>query len=225
VKFNRALSLSWALAALFAAAFVPGAGARGANTAAAITAFDAVFAQTNDYTAVLRVHEAKGTATQDRVYQYEFMKPHFAKTLILDGDGKGSGAVWAGGDTVSGHQGGIFSGIHRKISVTDPRAVSLRGVTIPQGLLQRIVSDYATIPGKLTQTDGGKLGGVETDRLELKPSDPPSNGDVTDQILYLSKETHWPIRQIMYAGSQVVLDESVTDLKTNVGLTQSDFPF
>jgi hypothetical protein len=29
----------------------------------------------------------------------------------------------------------------------------------------------------------------------------------------------------MYAGSQIVLDETVTDLKTNVGLTQSDFPF
>jgi hypothetical protein len=29
----------------------------------------------------------------------------------------------------------------------------------------------------------------------------------------------------MYAGSQIVLDENVTDLKTNVGLTQADFPF
>ena len=44
-------------------------------------------------------------------------------------------------------------------------------------------------------------------------------------ILYLSKETHWPVRQIMYDGSQIVLDETVTDLKTNVGLKESDFPF
>jgi hypothetical protein len=43
--------------------------------------------------------------------------------------------------------------------------------------------------------------------------------------MYFSKETHWPMRQILYSGSQVVLDESVTDLKTNVGLKQSDFPF
>jgi outer membrane lipoprotein-sorting protein len=199
--------------------------ARAANAAPAIAEFDKAFAGINDYTCVLHVHEAKGTMTQDRVYQYEFMKPHYVKTLILDGDGKGSGGVWIGGDQVSGHQGGFLSGIHMKISLHDPRAVSLRGVTIPEGLLPRIVDDYATIPGNLTQLDGGKIQGVPTDRIELKVADPASNNGISDQILYVSKETHWPVRQIMYAGSQIVLDENVTDLKTNVGLTQSDFPF
>jgi outer membrane lipoprotein-sorting protein len=198
---------------------------RAENTVPAITAFDEMFAAVKDYTCELHVHEAKGTATQDRVYQYQFMKPHFVKTLIIDGDGKGSGAVWVGGDQVSGHQGGILSGIHLKVSVNDPRAVSLRGVTIPDGLLQRIVDDYTTVPGKLTQLNGGKINGVETDRVELKPDDPAANFGITDQILYLSKETRWPVRQILYAGSQIVLDETVTNLKTNVGLTQSDFPF
>jgi outer membrane lipoprotein-sorting protein len=219
VSLKRSLPLC---ALLVAAA---GIAARAANGAPAIAAFDRMFADVNDYTCVLHVHEAKGTATQDRVYQYSFMKPHYVKTLILDGDGKGSGGVWTGGDQVSGHQGGLFSGIHLKISVNDPRAVSLRGVTIPDGLLQKIVDDYGTTPGKLTQTDGGKVNGAQTDRIELKASDPSSNNDITDQILYLSKETHWPVRQIMYSGSQIVLDENVTDLKANVGLTQSDFPF
>jgi outer membrane lipoprotein-sorting protein len=219
VKIRRSLSLCIALVGVSCFA------ARGANEAPAVAAFDKAFAGINDYTCVLHVHEAKGTMTQDRVYQYEFMKPHYVKTLILDGDGKGSGGVWIGGDQVSGHQGGLFSGIHMKISLHDPRAVSLRGVTIPEGLLPRIVDDYATIPGKLTQLDGGKIQGVQTDRIELKVTDPASNNGISDQILYLSKETHWPVRQILYSGSQIVLDENVTDLKTNVGLTQSDFPF
>ncbi|MGA8098615.1 MAG: hypothetical protein WB810_08140, partial [Candidatus Cybelea sp.] len=137
----------------------------------------------------------------------------------------GSGGVWIGGDQVSGHQGGILAGFHLKVDLHDPRAVSLRGVTIPQGMLQRIVDDYATIPGKLTQTSGGKVNGVDTDRLDLKATDPASNNGISEQILYLSKATHWPIRQIMYDGPQIVLDENVTDLKTNVGLTQADFPF
>ncbi len=213
------------IATSLALALLPLATARAANAAPAISAFDQAFAAINDYTCILHVHEAKGTATQDRVYQYSFMKPHYAKTLILDGDGKGSGGVWVGTDQISGHQGGILSGFHLKIDIHDPRAISLRGVTIPEGLLQRIVDDYATISGKLTQTDGGKIGGVLTDRLDLKAADPAANDDVTEQILYLSKETHWPIRQIMYSGTQIVLDENVTDLKTNVGLKQSDFPF
>jgi hypothetical protein len=199
--------------------------ASAANQATVITAFDRTYAGVTDYTCILHVHEAKGAQTQDRVYQYSFMNPHYVKTLILDGEGKGSGGVWIGGDEVSGHLGGILSGIHLKINLHDPRAVSLRGVTIPDGLLPRIIDDYGTIPGKLTQTDGGKIGGIETDRLELNVADPASNHDITDQILYVSKETHWPIRQIMYSGPQIVLDESVDDLKTNVGLTKTDFPF
>src|SRR5580700_2391672 len=196
-----------------------------ANEAPAITAFDRTFAGTEDFTCIMHVHEVKGTQTQDRVYQYWFMKPHDVKTMILEGDGKGSGGVWVGGDQVSGHLGGILSGIHVKIDLHDRRAVSLRGITIPEGLLPRIIDDYGTIPGKLTQVDGGKVGGVETDRVELKVADPASNHDVSEQILYLSKETHWPIRQIMYSGSQIVLDESIKNLKTNTGLTQADFPF
>jgi outer membrane lipoprotein-sorting protein len=225
VNSKRSLSQLGATIAGVASIIWLSAAAPAANTAPAITAFDRAFAAVNDYTCVLHVHEAKGTDTQDRVYQYSFMKPHYAKTLILDGDGKGSGGVWVGTDQISGHQGGFLSGIHMKVDVHDRRAVSLRGVTIPEGLLQRIVENYATIAGKLTQTDGGKVAGVATDRLELKVADPGSNGDVTAQILYLSKETHWPIRQIMYAGPQIVLDESVENLKTNTGLTQADFPF
>jgi outer membrane lipoprotein-sorting protein len=219
VNWKRLLSL---FAALVGASCVA---ASAASEEPAITAFDKAFAGINDYTCILHVHETKGTQTQDRVYEYSFMKPHDVKTLILDGEGKGSGGVWVGGDQVSGHLGGILSGIHRKIDLHDPRAVSLRGVTIPEGLLPGIIDDYGTIAGTLTQMDGGKIGGVETDRLELTVADPASNHDITEQVLYLSKETHWPIRQIMYSGSQIVLDESVSDIKTNVGLMQSDFPF
>lgn len=219
MNLKRSLSLLAALAAMTCIT------ARAANEAPAIAAFDRTFAGISDYTCTLHVHEAKGTQTQDRVYQYAFMKPHYVKTLILSGDGKGSGGVWVGTNQVSGHQGGLFSGIHLKVDLHDPRAVSLRGVTIPDGLLQRIVDNYGTTPGKLTQLDGGKVQGVDTDRLELKVADPASNNGISDQILYLSKETHWPVRQILYSGSQIVLDENVDDLKTDVGLKQSDFPF
>jgi hypothetical protein len=199
--------------------------ARAAVQPPAIAAFDRAFAGVGDYTCVLRSHEVNGTKTQDRVYEYSFMKPHYLKTMILKGDSRGSGAVWVGGDDVSVHPGGILSGIHVKLSVNDPRALSLHGVTIPDGLLPGIIDDYRTIPGVLAQSDGGKIAGVDTDRLDLKVADPALNHGITEQIVYFSRSTHWPIRQIMYSGSQIVLDESVNDLKTNVDLTPSDFPY
>jgi len=191
----------------------------------AIAAFDRSFAAVNDYTCVLSSHEANGTKVQDRVYQYSFMKPHYLKTLIVNGDGQGSGAVWIGGDEVSGHMGGVLSGLHVKIGLRDPRAISLHGVTIPDGLLPGIIDDYETIPGVLTQSDGGVIKGVPTVRLDLKVADPSSNHGITEQIAYFSRATHWPVRQIMYSGPQIVVDESLSDVKINVGLTKSDFPF
>jgi outer membrane lipoprotein-sorting protein len=215
-------SIVAAAAAVLALCSVPAAAE---NTAPAIASFDAAFAKTNDYTCRVHAHEVKGSQSQSRVYDFSFMRPHYVKTLIVEGDGKGSGGVWAGGDKISGHQGGILSGIHLKVDLHDGRAVSLRGFTIPEGLLQNIVHNYARIPGTLSQVPGGKIGGVLTDRLDLKVTDPATNSDISEQILYLSQETHWPIRQVLYSGDQIVSDQTITDLKTNVGLTQSDFPF
>lgn len=213
---------------LIAAAFVALAAprvARAAQTAPAIDAFNASFAQVTSYTFKLHSHETKGTDVQDRVYDYSFMKPHFAKTLIESGDGKGSGGVWTGGDQISGHQGGFLSGIHLKVDLHDGRAVSLRGFTIPDGLPQNIVAQYANVKGDLSQTPGGMVGGVETDLLDLKVADPASNGGVSELKLYLSQATHWPLRQMLYAGTTVVLDQSFTDYNLNANLTQNDFPF
>jgi outer membrane lipoprotein-sorting protein len=220
---KRYLALTLSSAAFFALA-APHA-VRAAQTAPAIDAFNASFAQVTSYTFKLHSHETKGTDVQDRVYDYSFLKPHFAKTLIESGANKGSGGVWNGGDQVSGHQGGLLSGIHLKVDLHDGRATSLRGYTIPDGLPQNIIATYANVKGALTQTPGGKIGGVDTDLLDLKVADPAGNGGVSEQKIWLSQASHWPLRQIFYAGTTVVLDQSFTDYNLNAGLTQNDFPF
>ncbi len=221
---KRNISLALIAAAIVALA-TPVLVARAAQTAPAIDAFNASFEQVNSYTFKLHSHEVKDTDVQDRVYDYSFMKPHYAKTLIESGAGRGSGGVWAGGDQVSGHQGGILSGIHLKVGLHDGRATSLRGYTIPDGLPQNIVAVYTTVKGELTQSAGGKIGGVDTDLLDLKVADPANNGGVSEQKLYLSQTTHWPLRQELYAGDQVVLEQTFTDYNLNANLTQNDFPF
>jgi outer membrane lipoprotein-sorting protein len=194
-----------------------------AATAPAIAAFDEAFEKVNDYTVTIRAHEVKGDRTQDRVYHYWFKKPNMAKTLIVSGDGQGSGGVWKGGDTVSGHQGGMLAFIHLNVSIHDSRATSLRGYTIPDGLLQNEVDKYRQIKGELTQRAGPEINGAATDAVELKVADPSAYDGVTRMEIFLNKETHFPVRQVRWAGDQNVADETFTDLKTNVGLTDSDF--
>jgi outer membrane lipoprotein-sorting protein len=216
--------LSLLLAAALALVALPRVGAA-ANTAPALDAFNDAFAKLSQFTYKLHSHEVKGADTQDRVYDYSFMKPHFAKTLIESGPGRGGGAVWTGGDQVSGHQGGMLSFVHLKISIHDGRATSLRGYTIPDGLPQSIVATYANVAGTLAQSAGGKVGGVDTDLLDLKVADPASNGGISEQKIYLAQDTHFPVRQTLYSGDQVVLDQTFTDWNFDPKLTENDFPF
>jgi outer membrane lipoprotein-sorting protein len=196
-----------------------------AATVPAVTAFDETFAKVSDYTVTVHAHEVKGDRVQDRVYHYWFKRPNLAKTLIVSGDGSGSGGVWNGGDQVSGHQGGMLAFIHLKVGLHDPRATSLRGATIPDGLLQNEVDKYKEIKGELTERSGPTINGIATDEIDLKIADPAANGGITRATMYLSKETHFPVRQVRYEGDKIMADTSFSELKTNVGLSDNDFPF
>jgi outer membrane lipoprotein-sorting protein len=191
----------------------------------AIAAFDEAFAKVNDYTVTVRAHETKDDRIQDRTYHYWFKRPSLAKTLIVAGDGRGSGGVWNGGDKVSGHQGGMLSFVHLKVDLHDGRATSLRGYTIPEGLIQNQVDKYKDLKGDLSEHNGPTIDGVATNEVDLKVADPAANGGVTRMALYLSKETHFPVRQVRYEDDKIVTDETFVDLKTNVGLADSEFPF
>jgi len=223
MKLKR--SFSFILATVVVATLAAAGSAHAAGSAPAIAAFDTMFAGINDYTYTLKSHEVKGSATQDRTYSYQFLKPHYVKTLIVDGDGKGGGGVWTGGTQVSGHQGGLLSAIHLKVDLHDPKAVSLLGYTIPDGLIQTIIGNYQTVAGALSEGGGGTVDGVQTDRVENDVANPAANGGISKMILYVNHETHWPVRQIVYAGPTIVLDQHFSDIKTNTGLKPSDFPF
>ncbi|MBV8245517.1 MAG: hypothetical protein JOZ38_06330 [Candidatus Eremiobacteraeota bacterium] len=218
-RFTRLLSSAGAMAiALVVSTAVAGKAAM----TAALGAFDEAWSHVNDYTVNVKAHEVQGSSSQDRVYQYWFRKPHQAKTLITSGDGRGSGGVWNGGDTVSGHQGGFLSGIHLTVSIHDGRATSIRGYTIPDGLLQNQVGQYENTKGELSQKDGAN----NTTEVDLKVASPESSGPnsgVTKMAIWFSNATHMPVRQVRWAGDAVVTDETWNDLKTNVGLTDKDF--
>ena len=191
----------------------------------AIASFDEAFGRIHDYTVTVTAHEVRGGDVQDRVYHYWFMKPHFGKIEIASGAGSGGGGVWTGGDQVSGHQGGFLSHFHLKVGLHDGRATSLRGYTIPDGLIQNEVDKYRESKGELTQRNGPVIAGTPTDMVELRPANPSDAGGVTRMDIFLSKTTHMPLRQVRYQGDQVVAEETFSELKLNVGLSAQDFPF
>ncbi len=190
----------------------------GAAPTGPAAAFLDAWAKVPSYTANIKVHETKGTDVQDRTYRYAYLKPHFARIDITGGPGRGGGAVWSGGDTVSGHQGGFLSGIHLKISIHDGRAVDLRGGTIDAASFENVAE---SVKNAASVTNGEEtVGGTTYDTVTVPFKD--ANG-ATKQMIYLAKATHLPARRVTYAGDAAVVTEDFSDVNTAANLKESDF--
>jgi hypothetical protein len=204
------------LVSLTAAAAVALLGA--APTSGPGAAFLDAWGKVQSYTCNFKVHETKGTDSQDRTYHYAYLKPHYAKIDITGGPGRGGGAVWTGGDTVSGHQGGFLSGIHLTISIHDGRAVDLRGGTITDGSFQNM-ADEVTSAAQLTPGTA-TWNGATVETISFPFTD--GNG-ATRRTIFLSQTTHLPVRRLTYQGDTVVVDEIFTDVDPAANLTPSNF--
>jgi len=185
-----------------------------APTSGPAAAFLSTWASTSSYSADIKVHETKGSDIQDRTYHIAYLKPHFARLDITGGPGKGGGAVWHGGDTVSGHQGGFLSGIHLTVSVHDGRATDLRGATIDEASFQNMAYDIAKAP-TLSAVEEAGLDGVTF------PFTGPNGA--TKRTIWFSKTTHLPVRRVTYTGDTIVVDEQFTNVNAAAGLKESDF--
>jgi outer membrane lipoprotein-sorting protein len=190
----------------------------GAAPAGPAAAFLDAWAKVPSYTANIKVHATKGTDVQDRTYRYAYLKPHFAKIDITGGPGRGGGAVWTGNDTVSGHQGGILSGIHLKVSIHDGRAVDLRGGTIDEASFENVAENIKTAASAANGEE--TVSGTAYDTVTVPFKD--ANG-ATKRAIFLSKSTHLPARRITYSGDAVVLIEDFSDVNTAANLKESDF--
>jgi hypothetical protein len=190
----------------------------GAAPTGPAAAFLDAWSKVTSYTDDIKIHVVKGTDVQDRTYHYSYLKPHFARIDITGGAGRGGGASWKGGDTVSGHQGGILSGVHLTISIHDARAVDLRGGTIDQASFDNIADNIKSAASATNGED--TFAGTPVDTVTIPYTDPFG---ATKRVIFLSKTTHLPVRRVTYAGTAIVIDEVYTDVNTAANLKESDF--
>ncbi|MBV9438567.1 MAG: hypothetical protein JOZ24_01100, partial [Candidatus Eremiobacteraeota bacterium] len=185
----------------------------GAAPSGPAAAFLDAWAKISSYTCDIKAHLVKAGDVQDRTYHYAFLKPHYAKIDITGGPGRGGGAVWTGGDTVSGHQGGILSGIHLRVSIHDGRAVDLRNHTMDGASFEAMAD---AIRGAPSISQGEEtFNGTAYDTVTMPYSD---EFGATKRTVYLSRSTHLPARRVTYEGDQVVETEDFTQLNTAANL-------
>ena len=193
------------------------------GAAGALSEFAEAWSAIDNYSCTIQSHDVEGTNVQDRTEHYWFKKPTNAKIEIVAGPGRGSGAVWHGGDKVLGHLGGILAGIKQSVSINDRRATSLRGDTIESASFAGILAYYQGAKGTISESAGEAINGTPTDEVSLKIANVAANHNVTRDVLYLSKATHLPVRRVKYEGDTLVKQQDFSSVKLNPGLKDSDF--
>jgi outer membrane lipoprotein-sorting protein len=177
------------------------------------TAWDA----TNTYTATLTAREVQNGKTQDRVYTLKFQKPTSVRLDITGGDGKGSAAVWQGGDTVRGHKGGFLAMFKLNLNIHDRQATSLRGTTIVQSYFGSQLDHMKSLKWKSTDVaidgDNATFTGV--------PEDPSQDDGIIKEVMTLGANG-LPLELIQYdAPDSLAKDVKYSDVKVNVDLPAS----
>ena len=205
--------------------FVLGAPAFAVAEPSALVAADANFAKIEDYRSTIVVHETNGKNVEDRTYDVMFKKPSMERVDVVAGPGRGGGIVWLGGDKVKGHKGGFLSGIHLTLDLRNSQVTTLRGDSVDTATIPAMLADFSKVKGDVSEAAGPAIDGAESVAVTLDVADPASYNGVSREVLYLSTETHLPLRRERFSGTTLVKSENVTSMKTNVGLTTNDFPW
>jgi hypothetical protein len=147
-----------------------------------------------------------------------FRKPSDARMDITGGDGRGSAAVWHGGDTVRGHQGGFFSFVKLNLSIHDSRATSIRGTTIAEASFGALLDHVKGLAGA---TVDAKSDGDKTD-ISVAVADPSSDSNVTKELMVLGP-SNLPVEYDQWEGDTLVKHITYTDVKLNADIPDSTF--
>lgn len=210
-RFRSCLIIVAALALIAAAPPKTG------SASAIIARFASAWNNLRSYTCTWSVHEVKGTRVQDRMYHIFFQKPLNTRAEVVAGDGKGSAAVWTGGDRVRGHQGGFLSLIRMTLGVNNRLAVSLRGATISQvnmGWLLSHLQSIGVVNFAVTQQGVNSV-------LTARVQEPSPDADVVREV-YVFAPSGLPLEGSQYGEHDVVLKHVVySDYQLNPVLPSS----
>jgi hypothetical protein len=178
---------------------------RGRTQPTAWVAFKRAWTDIVGYSATVTIFEKKGAQVQHVIFDYNFRKPSSATVHVVQGPNAGVTLVWNGGSTMAAHRGsGLIAQFKRTVSLHDPLATTIRGSSIDQLSFGAILTHAQQTPGTVSQSRGPLIGGVATEAVKLIHSAPMNNTGLTREVVDISKNTHFPMRVLGYAGGTLV---------------------
>ena len=185
--------------------------------------------QVRDFTVTIEATERLGGRTTQNVLHYAFRKPDRARLDVVAGPSRGAVVIWRGGDRVTAyHRSLSFFKVRTRVKssrVTSPRG---NGVLTPN--LGDVLECFARHRGDVRERPGPMVDGDATSAIVLNytggvacPDDSSKDGDVTQDVLYVSRRTGYVVRRERYERESLVERYALRDLRVDEGLPDDLF--
>jgi len=180
----------------------------------ALSAFKSAWAAVTAYNATITVFEQEGLTVQNVIFKYTFRKPSTVTVDVVGGPNNGVSLLWTGGTTVSAHRGSGPAGMFKEtLSLHDSKVTTIRGSSIDELSLGKVLTHAQQTPGKISQGPGLTINGVPTEAVTLIPTHPAADAGLTREIIEISSISHFPLRVLGYQGSTLVRKIDFVDIK------------
>ena len=188
---------------------------------------ETLWSDLHDYTCVLHSYIEFEEETDDRTYEYRYMKPGWVYMKIVAGKDKGARVRYDPVENkVSGAKGGIISFIKKSFDIDDPTVRSVRGHRVNEsnwGLFVERAKGYFEA-GSVSFTGTDTLTEGETFVLEFAAEDPRDEIGVARETWWISAQDTLPVQFEEYdVDGEFIRRINIRDLKFDQNLTEEDF--
>jgi hypothetical protein len=172
----------------------------------------------NDYQCRIDTFCTNGRSNEQRILNFYFKRPRLIRVDLLWGNmpfDNGSVGVYKGGDTITGHRGGILSSIVMTIPKKSAMATTLRGEAFDEIDMEAVLDKlYFYIGnGSVRIWEEGRFY-----RIVCVPFDVSKNGGITKDIARFERDTLTITGFQRYEAGVLVQEAVWTDYIINAGL-------
>jgi outer membrane lipoprotein-sorting protein len=176
-----------------------------------------------DYQCRIDTFCTDGKRIEKRLLNFYFKKPRMIRIDLLKGNqlfDEGSVGVFKGGDTITGHKGGMLSSILMTVHKKSPFATTLRGEAFDEIDMEAVLS---YLLGYLRNGSCILIEDETSYMISCVPYDEKQNNGISKDIAWFDKNTLIITRFQRYEGSILVQEAEWRDYIINAGIPDKLF--
>jgi outer membrane lipoprotein-sorting protein len=178
-------------------------------------------AHRQDYQYDVTLYERKGEQQEERRCRFFVKGTRLVRIRVLEGRGKGSEAVRDAQGRVRARKGGLLKAFVRTLRPDDPRVCSLRGTPFWEAACPNFLK---ALQARVTQPGTECEVGPDPEQPGLILMTLHRPGGIRERYWIDAQEMHL-VKGEVFEGELLVHRSTISDIRENVGLSDSFFSF